>query len=162
MLPDLLRDNLTLVFCGTAAGNKSAQLKQYYAKPGNKFWKVLYEVGLIPVQLEPPEYLRLLNYGIGLTDLVKNISGRDKNLNPSDFGVEGLIKKIEKYQPKILCFNGKRAAVEFLGRPVQYGLQPETFGVTKIYTATSTSGAANGSWDLRVWQALASLWEQAA
>jgi TDG/mug DNA glycosylase family protein len=162
MLPDLLRENLTLVICGTAVGNKSAQLKQYYARPGNKFWKVLFETGLTSVQLQPLEYLRLLDYGIGLTDLVKEISGMDEKLRSEYFGNEALLIKIDQYQPKILCFNGKRAAVEFLGRAVQYGLQPETLGGTKIYVATSTSGAANGSWDVKVWQALASLCKQAA
>ena len=160
ILPDLLRENLALVICGTAAGNQSAQLSQYYAKPGNKFWKVLFEVGLTPIRLEPSEYPRLLDYGIGLTDLAKDISGMDKGLIPSDFGLGELRKKIDKYRPRILCFNGKRAAVEFLGRSVRYGIQPETSGETRLFVATSTSGAANGSWDLRVWQALADVCRQ--
>jgi TDG/mug DNA glycosylase family protein len=157
MLPDLLRENLTLVFCGTAVGNTSAQLQQYYARPGNKFWKVLFEVGLTPLQLAPSEYERLLDYGIGLTDLAKDNSGMDKRLKPANFGKDALIKKLETYQPKILCFNGKRAGVEFLGRPVQYGLQPENFAGASLFVATSTSGAANGSWDIKVWQELAEL-----
>jgi G:T/U-mismatch repair DNA glycosylase len=55
-LDDLLEPGLTIVFCGTAAGLRSAALAQYYAGPGNQFWKVLAQVGLTPRQLSPHEY----------------------------------------------------------------------------------------------------------
>ena len=38
---------LKLVVCGTAAGDRSAQLGQYYAGPGNKFWRTLASLGLV-------------------------------------------------------------------------------------------------------------------
>ena len=41
ILPDLLKDNLKIVFCGTAAGNKSAERKAYYAVAGNLFYPAL-------------------------------------------------------------------------------------------------------------------------
>ena len=34
-LPDVLRDNLDVVFVGTAAGRRSAELGVYYAHSGN-------------------------------------------------------------------------------------------------------------------------------
>ena len=46
ILPDVLTYNLKIVFCGTAASKKSKLLKSYYAGPGNKFWKTLYEIKL--------------------------------------------------------------------------------------------------------------------
>jgi TDG/mug DNA glycosylase family protein len=51
----------------------SAEFGYYYAQPNNKFWKVLVEVGLIPQEFSPKEFWRLPEYGIGLTDLVKNM-----------------------------------------------------------------------------------------
>ena len=39
--------------------------------PGNRFWRTLHEVGLTPTELRPDEYARLLNHGIGLTDLAR-------------------------------------------------------------------------------------------
>src|SRR5215208_4460953 len=116
MLSDSLAPNLKLVICGTAVGTTSAQLKQYYAKPGNRFWHTLCEVGLTPVLLSPSKYESLLSYQIGPTDLVKHQSGMDTGLRQSDFGRERLRKKIEDYQPKYLSFNGKRAAEEYLLR----------------------------------------------
>jgi double-stranded uracil-DNA glycosylase len=54
MLPDVLRQGLRLVICGTAAGKRSAAKKQYYAGRGNQFWKVLYNVGLTGGQILAP------------------------------------------------------------------------------------------------------------
>jgi TDG/mug DNA glycosylase family protein len=47
-LRDVLQPNLKIVFCGMAVGKKSAELKAYYAQPGNKFWEVLYKVSSLP------------------------------------------------------------------------------------------------------------------
>ena len=54
---------------GTAAGRVSARRGLYYA--GNRFWRTLHEVGLTPIELRPGEHGKLLDYGIGLTDLAK-------------------------------------------------------------------------------------------
>lgn len=156
MLDDLLAPDLPLVICGSAAGHRSAQLRQYYAGPGNKFWVTLAAVGLTPRRLEPSEYRELLAYGIGLTDLVKDQSGGDRDLDFRRAGRRELREKIRSHRPRILCFNGKRAAKEFLGRTqVDYGLQPEGVGASALFVAPSTSGAANAAWDPAIWRALA-------
>ena len=65
---------------------------------------------------------------------------------------------MEELQPGILCFNGKRAAREYLGAAaVEYGLQPQKIGATRLFVAPSTSAAANGSWNPEWWRALAEL-----
>ena len=155
MLPDLLCENLSLVICGTAAGATSAQLQQYYAKPGNKFWATLYQVGLTPVLLNPTEYLRLLDYGIGLTDLVKGKAGMDHILEKADFGNQPMVQKIKQYQPRCFCFNGKRAAEAVFDQPVAYRRQDAVIGQTHFFVAPSTSGAANKWWNIDIWKELA-------
>jgi TDG/mug DNA glycosylase family protein len=77
-LPDLLAGNLKLVIVGTAAGPTSARKRLYYAGPGNRFYRTLHEVGLTPIELPPSDYAKLLDYGIGLTDLAKGTSGPDR------------------------------------------------------------------------------------
>jgi TDG/mug DNA glycosylase family protein len=52
----LLAPNLRLVFCGTAPSKASAAAKAYYAKPGNKFWPTLHQVGITPRRFTPNEY----------------------------------------------------------------------------------------------------------
>src|SRR5688572_30301344 len=110
VLPDLLTTNLKIVFCGTAAGKKSAQEQAYYAKPGNHFWRTLHSVGLTPRQLSPKEFPQLLEYGIGLTDLAKHVSGNDSVLSKTDFDAEAFRQKIATYQPKVIAFTSKKGA----------------------------------------------------
>ena len=158
MLPDLLLPGLRLVVCGSAAGDRSAKVGAYYAGPGNKFWMTLHHIGLTPRQLDPSEYGSLLEYGIGLTDVVKGQSGMDSVIDFRHPERGDLRARILANTPRWLCFNGKRAAQEHLRtRMVKYGLQAEPVGVTKLFVAPSTSGAANGAWDLSVWEQLADL-----
>ncbi len=156
-LSDLLRRNQKVVFCGTAAGTVSAQKKQYYAGPGNKFWKTLFEIGLTDKLLLPSEFEKLHKYKIGLTDLVKKQSGMDHEIDFKKKSREELTERIEKFNPKILCFNGKRAAQEYLGHKADYGLQKDVIGKTKLFVAPSTSGAANRFWDIKIYEQLVQL-----
>lgn len=155
ILPDVLEMNLYVVICGTAPGFKSALNKAYYANPQNRFWKTLYQIGLTPYQVESKDYKDLINFGIGLTDLAKKTFGNDSDLSKKDFSTNELKSKILHYKPKILCFNSKRSAIEFLGHKVSYGFQNEIIGTTKIFVAPSTSPAAIAFWNLNIWQSLA-------
>ncbi len=155
VLPDVLRPGLDVVFCGTAAGKKSAQVGAYYAGPGNKFWGVLYRIGLTPRKLEPREFRSLLEYGIGLTDIAKEQSGADEAVGIAESDRDDLRARIETYEPRVLAFNGKRSAQEFFMRPLKYGQQAEHIGATTVFVLPSTSGAARGFWDETTWQMLA-------
>jgi double-stranded uracil-DNA glycosylase len=156
VLDDLLKPGLRLLICGTAASERSAMLGHYYAGPGNKFWRTLAEVSLTPRQLAPSEYRLLASVGIGLTDIAKSQSGADAEIRFADRHGHDLAAKVMAYQPRYLCFNGKRAAKEFFGRKeVSFGFQPDLLGITQVFVAPSTSGAANGVWDISLWRQLA-------
>ena len=71
VLSDVLSEGMLIVFCGTAAGKLSAELRQPYSHPGNRFWTVLHETGLTPEKLGSAFYRDLPEFGIGLTDLAK-------------------------------------------------------------------------------------------
>ena len=155
ILPDLLDYNLNIVFCGTAASKKSKKLNAYYAGPGNKFWKTLYEIGLTNIQLNPQQFKTLLEYNIGLTDICKTDYGNDNELDTSKYDVGGFNVKILKYKPNIVCFNGKNAAKAYLNqKKVDYGYQDKRVGDSKIFIAPSTSGAANAYWNINIWKNL--------
>ena len=159
MLNDLLRPGLDLVFCGTVAGTESARRQAYYAGPGNKFWRTLHRTGLTPRQLNPEDFILLPMFGIGLTDLVKGKAGMDHTLQKADYDREGFELRILEAQPKVVCFNGKQAAMAYLQvKTVEFGLQTGTqIGTTQIFVAPSTSGAASGYWDEAIWFELAQL-----
>lgn len=157
ILPDVLKIGLTLVFCGTAAGKRSAAEGAYYAHPGNLFWRALHQAALTPRLLGPAEFPQLPNYGIGLTDLAKHHVGNDNQLPRDAFDAAALLAKIEHYAPRVLAFTSKNGARAALGRSVDYGLQTATIGDTQIFVLPSPSGQARGHWTIAPWLALAEL-----
>ncbi len=70
-LPDQLRPNLRLVFVGTAASTRSAELGHDYAHPGNRFWRAIHEAGITPRRYRLGEFALLIALGIGFTDFCK-------------------------------------------------------------------------------------------
>jgi TDG/mug DNA glycosylase family protein len=175
ILPDVLAPNLKVIFCGTAAGNTSAQVGAYYANSGNQFWSVLRTVGLTPRCLSPTEYPKLLDYGIGLTDLEQSQHGTDDQIDFSGADVTRSRAKMVALAPRTLGFNGKTAARIFFAKRTgefpsvadRYGrttkglqLPPEVaatagFNEIAIFVLPSTSGAARAYWDESYWAELA-------
>jgi len=155
VLPDLLEPGLRLVFCGTAAGTRSAKERAYYAHPGNMFWRTLFATGLTPRLFAPAEYPLLPLSGIGLTDLSKFHYGNDADLPVDAFDVGALEEKIRRFAPRFIAFTSKHGGLAALGKGIGYGLQPRAFGGAQAFVLPSPSGQARRSWDVRVWQALA-------
>jgi TDG/mug DNA glycosylase family protein len=157
-LPDQLRDHLRLVFVGTAAGQRSADLRQYYAHPGNRFWRTIHEVGITPRRYEPHEFPMLLDLGIGFTDMCKLGKGMDRVALKSGNDPSAFREKMLQYRPKTIAFTSKKAASLFSGRPtkaIELGRQPPQEDFPVVFVLTSPSGAASGYWSVQPWQALA-------
>ncbi|MBB6097042.1 TDG/mug DNA glycosylase family protein [Deinobacterium chartae] len=159
IVPDLLRENLRLVFCGTAPSRISARARAYYANPENKFWRTLHQVGLTPELVRPQDYARLLEWDIGLTDIAKRHSGVDAALPREAFAPLELTEKVLRYRPRTLAFTSKRAAAESLGTTtgkLPYGLlEDRRIGETRLWVLPSTSPLGHNHFSLEPWQALA-------
>lgn len=155
MLPDVLAEQMKIVFCGTSSETRSGE-GGYYASPGNKFWMILHKAGLTPVLIEPCNYKSLATYRLGLSDLTKNTRHSDEARHCPEFDCQSLTEKIIRFSPQILCFNGKKAAkAYFSNRNIDYGWQKESIGATKVFVAPSTSGSASRYWDEKWWFILA-------
>ena len=141
-LPDYLRPGLRVVFVGFNPGERSARIGHYYAGRGNQFWNFLFESGLTPIRLSPEDDHRMLEFGFGLTDLVKRWSRSISVLEPTDFrqGVPALKAKLLQISPDAIAFNGKTGFAKFQGRKAELGAQRDRFGNSRIYVLPSTSG----------------------
>ncbi|HVD38189.1 MAG TPA: mismatch-specific DNA-glycosylase [Solirubrobacterales bacterium] len=155
VLPDVLAPALKLVFCGNAAGKVSARRGAPFAGPGNYFWPVLHEVGLTPVLLAPEEFRRLPEFGLGLTDACKARFGSDAEVGTGGHDPERVRRSVLTFAPGHLAFVGKQAARIVLGRPVDYGRQPEQLGNAQVWVMPSTSGLARRFWSVEPWRQLA-------
>jgi TDG/mug DNA glycosylase family protein len=145
-LPDYLQPGLRVVFVGFNPGARSAAVGHYYAGPGNAFWPLLYASGLLPAPLTYAEDYRVLEFGIGLTDLVKRPtrSSSDLSLAEARAGAAVLQHKLLTYAPRTVCFNGKGVYAWYSGRRlVTLGLQDDTIGQAQVFVMPSTS-ARNG------------------
>lgn len=144
VLPDYLGPGLKIVFVGTAAGDVSARRRHYYAGPNNVFWRLLHEVGIVDDRLGPQDDARVTEYGVGLTDLVKDVhSGDDSQLSSEslDSGVGPLAAKLVEAGPAFVCFNGMTAYTAFTGRRASsFGLTEDGIGASRVFVVPSTSG----------------------
>jgi TDG/mug DNA glycosylase family protein len=157
-LPDQLRPNLRLVFVGTAASTRSAELGHYYAHPGNRFWRAIHEAGITPRRYQASEFASLLDLGIGFTDLSKSGAGMDHQIEAASIDVPGFRAKIEKYRPGTIAFTSKKAASLFYGKSssgISLGRKQRDGGLPEIFVLPSPSGAASGHWTLEPWRELA-------
>lgn len=156
-LPDLLRSELDVVFVGINPSLYSVERGHYFARPGNRFWPCLSRSTLshparaaLKTELLGPQHDRaLLAYGIGFTDLVKRPTVGVRDLAPGELagGVAALLKKLERYRPRIACFHGitgYRRVYERLtddAMPIALGLQQATVGPTRLFLVPNPSGA---------------------
>jgi TDG/mug DNA glycosylase family protein len=157
-LPDQLADHLRLVFVGTAASQRSAELGHYYAHPGNRFWRTIHEVGITQQRYAPHEFPALLKLGIGFTDLCKLGSGMDHHALAFPVDVPAFREKMQRYRPKAIAFTSKKAASLFYGRPttaIVLGRQPLQDDFPTVFVLASPSGAASGAWSVQPWRELA-------
>ena len=89
-LPDHLRKGMKLVIVGCNPTDSSVRVGHYYAGRDNPFWPTLFDSGVIPEPFDYHDDKRVIEFAIGLTDLVKKPSKTPDMLSREDFA-EGRI-----------------------------------------------------------------------
>jgi TDG/mug DNA glycosylase family protein len=140
-LPDYLRPGLDLVVVGINPGTRSAATGHHYAGPGNHFWPLLYESGLVGEPLSYKDDARVLEWNIGLTNMVPRESPSITDLSLAELraGASSLRKKLLRFAPAVVAFNGKRIWEVYAGRSSGFGVQPERIGDARVFVMPSTS-----------------------
>ena len=143
-VPDILRPGLKLVIVGVNPGTSSGKAGRHYAFRGNHFWPLMYQSGLLPIPLTYAEDDKVLDYDIGLTNLVDRTSPGQDDLTKDELraGAEQLKAKLRHFRPSIVCFNGMGIYQAFAGskKRIELGLQPETLDGILLYVVPSSSG----------------------
>lgn len=144
-LPDLLASNLDIVIIGINPGLFAAYKGHHYAGPGNHFWKCLYLSGLINEQLTADDDYKLLQWGIGFTNMVERATKGSSDLTRKEIreGGQILLEKLQKFKPKIAVFNGKLIFEVFSGKKeFNFGRQPDFVDGTNTYMWVMPSSSA--------------------
>ena len=107
-LRDYLRPGLRILFVGINPGVRSAAVGHHFAGHSNRFWKLLYESGLIHLPLTYLEDWRLPEWGLGLTNIISRTSAGIDALRPEEYraGLAALDQKIKRFQPQTIAFLG--------------------------------------------------------
>ncbi len=144
LVPDIIDYGLEILFVGFNPGLRSGEMGHHFAGKNNRFWKLLYTSELTPCLLQPEEESRLLEWRLGITNIVSRPTRQAAELTKEDYSVgrEILKQKVEIYKPKIICYVGKGVYEKFsLRRNIPWGMQQENVvkGVLD-YVAPSSSG----------------------
>lgn len=142
-VPDVIAENLKVLFCGINPGLYTAAVQHHFARPGNRFWVTLHASGFTPEVLSPFDEQKLLALGLGITNVVNKATAAASDLSPDDFREGGriLMSKVLKYRPRVLAVLGVGAYREaFNDKKAQVGLLAATIGFSKIWVLPNPSG----------------------
>jgi TDG/mug DNA glycosylase family protein len=139
---------LRVLFCGINPGLMSAATGHHFARPGNRFWPVLYASGFTPRLLKPSGQGELLSYGLGITNVAARATARADELTDEEMREGGriLTETVRRYEPRWLAVVGVTAyRIAFDDRKARIGPQERTIGDTRIWVLPNPSGL-NAHW----------------
>jgi mismatch-specific thymine-DNA glycosylase len=106
----------------------------------------MYLSGLIPHPMTAEDDYKLLENGIGFTNIVERTTRGSANLSRKEIegGTQVLIDKIKDCKPKIAVFNGKGIYEIFSGKKdFHFGKQPNTIDGTDTVSAARFQARLN-------------------
>jgi TDG/mug DNA glycosylase family protein len=142
-LPDLLRKNLDVAFCGINPALSAARAGHHFSSPNNRFWRVLHLAGFTPHLIQSEDDSTILQYGCGLTAAVERPTVGASELTGHEFrqAAGELERKLRRYRPRYLAFLGKPAvAAIFRKGSVDWGQQFMRFGGAEVWVLPNPSG----------------------
>ena len=141
----MVAPGLAVLFVGINPGLASARAGHHFANPANGFWRLLHEAGFTPRVFAPHEDRRLLEHGLGITNLVSRASpgvadlGREEMLE----GAEALGRNLERWRPRAVVFVGLTVWVAFARHwqlPARNGKPIGTFAGARLFVLPNPSG----------------------
>jgi double-stranded uracil-DNA glycosylase len=139
----VIAPGLRVLFVGINPGLYSGAVGHHFARPGNRFWRVLHAAGFTERLLSPFEERELLSAGLGITNLVARATASAAELSADELvrGARRLVGKVRRWQPAVVAFLGLdayRTALEKRGASV--GRQRETLGDARVWVLPNPSG----------------------
>ncbi len=156
---------MRVLFVGINPGVRSSITGHHFAGFSNRFWKLLYESGLVPERITYSDDGRLPEWGYGITNIVARPTPGIDTLKPEEYvaGRARLRRKVRRFAPAVVAAVGLtvfRALVPDRKGRIALGLQPEHIGDSALFVLPNPSGRnANYSYTemLQAFTALARL-----
>lgn len=144
---DVAGPGLDVLFVGINPGLYSGAVGHHFARPGNRFWKALNGAGFTPDVVTPFAERRLLQHGLGVTNLVARATARADELSPEELrlGATRLRARVRRLRPRFVAFLGVSAFRVAFGRPkARVGEQDERIAGTRVWVLPNPSGRTAG------------------
>lgn len=142
-IPDVLARDLDVLFVGINPSLYSAAIGHHFGRPGNRFWPALYRSGFTPYLLSPFEDQKLLDWKLGLTNLVARATARADELDSQELilGAAQLLQKVRRHRPRVMALLGVTAYRTAWQKPeATLGEQPEPIDQTRVWVLPNPSG----------------------
>lgn len=148
-VPDLIPEDLRLLFVGINPSLMTAATGTHFAHPGNRFYKALHAAGITERLLDhgrglPPDDERhLLSRGVGITNIAPRATARADELTREELvgGAEALRDRIRRLAPPVVAFVGITAYRAGFGKPeAARGRQPTPLEGATLYVLGNPSG----------------------
>lgn len=142
-IPDLIAPDLDVLFCGINPGLYSGATGLHFARPGNRFWRALFDGGLTPVLLQPWQQQAMLDSGLGITNLVMRTTATAAELTDDELrhGRAALERKVARYRPRAVAIVGIGAYRVAFDRPrAVVGPQPDPVRGALAWVLPNPSG----------------------
>jgi TDG/mug DNA glycosylase family protein len=148
-VPDLLGEDLRLLFVGINPGLWTAAVQAHFARPGNRFYPALLRAGIITEAVAPStgmsdrEREHLLGRGLGITNLVPRATAGAAELTAAELRVGGarLRELVRARRPRVVAVAGITAYRHAFGQPkATLGLQPDLFEGAELWAVPNPSG----------------------
>lgn len=135
---------------GISPGLYSGATGFHFARPGNRFWRAIHGAGFTPRVLDPSEQEQLIDYGVGITNLVARTTATAAELTSDELraGARILVDKVERWRPRAVAFLGISTYRVAFGQPkATIGRQPIDIADAQVWVLPNPSGL-NASWQL--------------
>ncbi|MET0449058.1 MAG: mismatch-specific DNA-glycosylase [Aeromicrobium sp.] len=144
-IPDLVPDDLHLLFVGINPGLVSAATGMHFARPGNRFYPALRLAGILADDVMTPEEAApaLAARGVGITNIVARASARADELDDAELllGRERLEAFIDEHRPRVVAFAGITSyRIAFGEKKARAGLQERTISGAQVWVVPNPSG----------------------
>ena len=142
-IPDLVPDELRLLFVGINPGLVSAATGLHFARRGNRFYPALLEASLVDTIDPAVAPTQLRERGVGITNIVARASARADELDRDELvaGRARLEELVLEHRPSVVAIAGITSyRVAFGRRKATPGPQPDTIGESRLWVVPNPSG----------------------
>jgi TDG/mug DNA glycosylase family protein len=145
MLRDRVRPPVRVLFVGINPGLRSAAVGHHFAGPSNRFWKLLFDAGIVPEPIASEDDVRLPEWGLGVTNLIARSTAGIDALKPLEYveGERALRRKVRRWKPAIVALVGVTLYRRLFGHRSPTGvcgLQDRRFEGARVYVLPNPSG----------------------